>query len=323
MLKNRRMRDLAGLPSFCYADGKRSGASQNSCIDIEFDSGIRAVVIDLDVSYDEARRFIELEIPSATVKSEGVPRGWMAKFLEYAGYIKAPQPTSTLSLRNVLSMLGTDHRVMLEINDSRYVPLVDSVLYDVKDWRDDMSYQITGYWVFRQRRIVWSGTLTGRVSDASGCIVETFEDSDVLVRDPVELAGYAFHTRRFDNAWEPDESGSCNFEATFAVTLQHSQEPLLIHAQSMRCSPKYLRAFDDETSAVRDSAVRKQQMAKHAMTDARRLLDACDLDYELKGNGTLRLGNALGYRPQTGEVFSARERRVKVARGFKTLLRTL
>ncbi|MCY4093720.1 MAG: hypothetical protein OXG05_01185 [Gammaproteobacteria bacterium] len=323
MRRNRRIREEAGLPDFCFADGKRSAAARTSRIDLELDSGIRAVVLDLDVNYEEAQRFIELEIPSATIQKTGVPRAWMTKFLEYAGYVKAPQPTSALSLRKVHAMLGANHRVMLEVDGSRYVPLVDGVLYDIEDWRDDMYRKITGYWVFRQRRVVWPGTLTGRVLDVSGCVVETFEDSDVQIRDPIELAGYAFHTRRFDNAWELHESGECVFEAKFAATLQHSQDPLLIHAQSIRCSPKYVRAFNDETRVALDPSDRMQQMAKHTMTDARRLLDACDLEYELKSNGTLRLGNALGYRPQTGEVFSARERRVRLSRGFKTLLRTL
>ena len=323
MLRNLRIREQAGLPNFCYADGKRSAAARNRRIDIELDSGIRAVVIDLDLSYEDACRFIELEIPSANLKKVGVPREWMAKFLEYAGYVKAPQPTSVLSLRKVLAMLGTNHRVMLEVDDSRFVPLIDGVLYDVVDWRDDIHRKITGYWTFRQRRVVWPGTLTGRVVDATGCVVEAFEDSDVLIRDPIELAGYAFHTRRFDSAWELDESGDCIFEATFSATLQHSPDTFLIHAQSVRCSPKYIKVFADTTSAAQDPSDRMQKMAKHAMTDARRLLDACDLEYELKANGTLRLGHALGYRPQTGEVFIARERRVKVSRGFKTLLRTL
>ena len=323
MLKNLRIREQSGLPNFCYADGKRSSTSRDRRIDMALDSGIRAVVIDLDLSYDEARRFIELEVPSATLNIAGVPREWMTKFFEYAGYVKAPQPTSALSLRKVLAMLGPDHRVMLEIDGSRYVPLIGGVLYDVQDWRDDMHREITAYWNFRQRRVVWPGTLTGRVVDGSGSTVEQVEDSDVLIRDPIELAGYAFHTRRFDHAWEPDDSGECTFESSFSATLQHSQGALRIHAQSMRCTPKYLNAFVHTNPTVREPSIRMQKMAKHAMSDARRLLDACDLEYELKSNGTLRLGHALGYRPQTGEVFIARERRVKVSRGFKTLLRTL
>ena len=323
MLKNRRIRERVGLPNFCYADGKRSAASKEDRIDVSLDSGIRAVVIDQDVSYAEARHFVELEIPSPDLMNAGVPRGWITKFFEYAGYVKAPQPTTTLTLRQVLGMLGANHRAMLEVDDSVYVPLVDGVLYDIEDWRDDMHREITGYWVFRQRRVVWPGTLTGRVVDASDCVVEAFEDSDVLVRDSIELAGYAFNTRKFDNAWELDEAGECTFKATFAATLQHSKDALLVQSQSMRCSPKYLHALTDATSWEQDQSDRMQKMAKDAMTDARRLLDACDLEYELKGNGTLKLGHALGYRPRTGEVFVARERRVKVARGFKTLLRTL
>lgn len=323
MLRNRSNRGRAGLPQFCYADGKRSAASGQDHIDVRLDNGIRAVVIDHDLSYTEARRFIELEVPSAELEIEGVPREWMTKFFEYAGYVKAPQPTAALSLRKVLTMLETNHRVMLEVDDSCYVPLIDGVLYDIKDWRDDIHRKITAYWIFRQRRVVWPGTLTGRVVDASGCIVEEFEDSDVLVRDPIELAGYAFNTRKFDNAWELDESGECTFESTFAATLQHSQEALLVQSQSTRCSPKYLHALTHAPSGERGESGRMEKMAEHAMTDARRLLDACDLEYELKSNGTLRLGHALGYRPRTGEVFVARERRVKVARGFKTLLRTL
>lgn len=323
MLRNRRIQSQAGLPNFCYADGKRSDASEDDRIDVVLDSGVRAVVIDQDLSYAEARRFIELEIPSAELEIEGVPREWMTKFFEFAGYVKAPQPTSALTLRQVLGMLTANHRVILEVDDSDYVPLVDGVLYDIEDWRDDVQRKITGYWVFRKRRDVWPGTLTGRVVDASGCVVEEFEDSDVLVRDPIELAGYAFNTRRFDNAWDLDDSGECTFQATFAVTLQQSQVALLVQSQSMKCSPRYLHALANVSSTEQDRADRMQTIAKHAMSDARRLLDACDLDYELKGNGTLRLGHALGYRPQTGEVFVARERRVKVARGFKTLLRTL
>lgn len=323
MLRSRRIRDQAGLPNFCYADGKRSSASDQHRVDVQLDSGIRAIAIDQDFGYAEARDFIELEIPSAELENSGVPREWMTKFLEYAGYIKAPQPTAALSLRQVLGMLSENHRAMLEVDDSVYAPLVDGVLYDVEDWRGDIARKITGYWVFRQRRDVWPGTLTGRVIDGSRCIVEEFEDSDVLVRDPIELAGYAFHTRRFDNAWELDETGKCTFEATFAVTLQRSKSALLVQSQSMRCAPKYLRALEKASKTDPVQSVRNQTMAKHAMTDARRLLDACDLEYELKGNGTLRLGHALGYRPQTGEVFVARERRIRVARGFKTLLRTL
>lgn len=323
MLRNLRIRERTGLPNFCVADGKRSSTPRTDRVDLQLDSGIRAVAIDLDLSYEDARRFIELEIPSADLKHSGVPRDWMTRFFEYAGYAKAPQPTTTLSLRQVLAMQNMHHRVMLEVDDSEYVPLVDGVLYDIRDWRDDMHRKITGYWVFRQRRAVWPGTLNGRVVDASGCVVTEFEDSDVLVREPAELAGYAFHTRRFDNAWELDEEGESTFEAAFAVTLQHSQNALRVHAQSIRCSPKYVHAFASESAPDGDPSGRMQRMSKRAMLDARRLLDACDLEYELKGNDTLRLGNALAYRPRTGEVFTARGRRVKVSRGFKSLLRTL
>ena len=323
MLRNHRIREQVRLPNYCYADGRRSSTSQENHIDTHLDSGIRAVVIDLDISYAAAREFIELEIPSAQLKDTGVPSAWMIKYFEYAGYVKAPQPTTALSLAQVLAMLSTSHRVMLEVDDSMYVPLVDGVLYDVEDWRGDIQRVITGYWVFRQRRSVWPGTLKGRVVDASGCTVQEFEDSDVLVRDPAELAGYAFHTRRFENAWELDKAGDNTFEATFAATLQHSQDALLVQSQSLRCSPKYLHALANASKPELDSADGIQDIASRAMNDARRLLDACDVEYELKGNGTLRLGNALGYRPRTGEVFVARERRVRASRGFKALLRTL
>lgn len=323
MLRNRRVRDQGRFPKYCYADGRRSTSTCESRIDTGLDSGIRAVALDLDISYVAAREFVELEIPSAQLKNNGVPKSWMIKYFEYAGYVKAPQPTATLSFSQVLAMVNTDHHVMLEVDDSTYVPLVNGVLYDMEDWRGDIQRVITGYWVFRQRRLVWPGTLKGRVVDASDCTVQEFEDSDVLIRDPTELAGYAFHTRRFDNAWQLNKVGECTFEATFAATLQHSRDALLVQSQSMRCSPKYVDALVNMSKSERDGSVGKHGIASRTMTDARRLLDACDVEYELKGNGTLRLGNALGYRPRTGEVFVARERRVKASRGFKSLLRTL
>ena len=323
MLRNRRIRDQGRLPNYCFADGRRGTVSHESQIDTRLDSGIRAVVLDRDISYTEACQFIELEIPSAQLKDIGVPREWMIKYLEYAGYVKAPQPTAALSLSQVLAMVNTDHHVMLEVDDSNYVPLVDGVLYDMEDWRGDIQRVITGYWVFRQRRLVWPGTLKGRVVDASGCTVQEFEDSDVLVRDPTELAGYAFHTRRFDSVWQLDNVGECTFEATFAATLQHSRDALLVQSQSMRCSPKYVDALVNMSKSERDGPEGIHDIANRTMSDARRLLDACDVEYQLNGNGTLRLGNALGYRPRTGEVFVARERRVKTSRGFKSLLRTL
>ena len=323
MLRNVFIREQTGLPSFCYADGKRSAAPPQRRIDMRLDSGIRAIAIELDLSYEEARRFVELEISAEKTENHGVPRQWMTKFFEYTGYVKAPQPTAALSLRQVLGMLNANHRVILEVDHSTYIPLIDGVLYDLEDWRTNLQRKVTGYWIYRQSRPVLPGTLKGRVVDSSGCVVDEFEDSDVFVRDPVELAGYAFYTRKFDNAWELDESGDATFEATFAVTLEHSKDPLTVQSRSLRCSPMYLRSLTPESATGPADSAARHRLTERTMTDARRLLDACDLEYELKGNGTLRLGRALGYRPRTGEVFLAHERKVKYTRGFKALLRTL
>ena len=69
MLRNVFIREETRLPSFCYADGKRSAAPPQRRIDTRLDSGIRAIAIELDLSYEEARRFVELEISAEKPKT--------------------------------------------------------------------------------------------------------------------------------------------------------------------------------------------------------------------------------------------------------------
>ena len=313
------------LPNYCFADGQRGGASSEYLIATNKDSGIRAVALELDCGYEAASQFIGLEkrCTRELIEKNGVPRWWMERFLEYVGYEKAPQPTLALSLPHLMSLLKPNHRVMLEVNDERFVPLIDHVLYDVEDWRKDIDQLVTGYWVFREAQHLLSGLLECRVVDGEGIAVDEIFETDVCIRDPLALAGYAFMTRKLDGAWEVDETGAFTLEATFRTRLPESRKLLTVCRQTLKCSPKYLQVFRDNDQSKPDQTKIPQQIAGRMQEDAERFLALCDFDYKHSDNDTLAINRRVGYQYATGEVYNARKRAFRRDRGFQTLMQEL
>ncbi len=309
---------------YCFADGKRGDAPNGRKISSHKDDGIRALAIDLDLTYADAREFVELEIPPDKLERDGVPKEWMAKYFDYAGYVKAPQPSSTLRLCDLIDILPTNHRVMLEVNGENYALLVDGVLYDLTDWREDYSRRITGYWTRRRLNDVIFGTLKGSIFDSSNSKVVGFESPDILPRNTLELAGYAFNIRRLNQIWKPDEEGNCTFQATFEVNIRGRSDSLCVQSKTIRCSPRSIcTGMLDSGRIDQEHSYVTAGIEERLMSDARRFLNACGLEYELHDNAVLGLGKTVGYQPKSGTIYIARERCVKPSRGLRALLKAL
>lgn len=307
------------LPLFCYADGKRSMVPRQKRLATRRDSVIRALAVATDESYESLLTLVKLNLTPEELMQQGITASLRTAMFEYFGFVKAPQPTSALSLSTVFELLPEDHNVLLEIDGERVASLIDGVLYDLTDWRDEASRKVTGYWIHQREAQILSSTLEGRVVDAENTTVHDFVQPDVVVREPNALASYAFHSRRFDRIWRLDDNGDHTFEATMHVELSRSASSLRVKTQSLHCLPRYIDVINGEAPDPSIDRNFQNLNEAEAVADARRWLGALGLDYDLRDNGTLRLGNALGYRPLTGEIFVVRENKVRANRGFKAL----
>lgn len=317
----------AALPTFVYGDGKRSQAPKSKRLNHDHDSAVRALATALDKPYADIVQLIEYEYHETQLNERGVPRDWMARYLEHAGYKKRPQPADHIPLTTVMALLGPTHDVILELNHRDYAALIDGVLYDLEDWRDNQSTYVTGYWLRREQEVRLRGELSSCIRDPDGEVVKDFTHIkvDELVRDPLAFGAYAFGIRGLASTWLPDPYGKFSFHCGFYQTLPRHAEKILVEADAFWCTPRYLEGLDP-TRARSDIVSKPLRIADRdgLLADARRYLSSYEVATSVSPNSdAVRMDNGIEYVTASGHIIDHRRQRVLAERGYWGLRKLL
>ncbi|MYD44683.1 MAG: hypothetical protein F4W90_12455 [Gammaproteobacteria bacterium] len=247
------------------------------------------------------------------------------KYLEYEGFSLRPQPLAHMPLATVIGLLPETHYVCLETSDGNYAALVDGVLYDTEDWREDQLTYVTNFWQLGDPSRSLSGNLCAQMLDVNGDEVAEFEFNqlDDMIREPLALAPYAFFTRSLDHAWRPEPAGEFTFKCTYFVKLRSHGEKIAVASDSLPCSARYMDVFEQPVQDHSETGWH-HQLFNRLMKDAHRFLSAFDVAYQEIDDNTIQLEGRMSYAVKSGQVVRHLGRKQRsMGRGYRRLRRSL